>query len=158
MKWWENLSNNEKIMVGVGGIIISIILFYLFIWSPFTAAVSSSQVEYQHNQQLLAWMQKNISQLQALQLGQSKTLKKVNSSLLALLENSVKNSPTANAKPTLTQANKNEVKIDFNEVSFSNFILWLQKLTSEYAVQVTKVTLAATQKPGIVKVNLILRS
>lgn len=156
-EWWLNLSLHEKRMVSLGLVVILAGLFYALIWSPLHASVASLRDQLQHNQSLLSWMQTTDEQIQAIEkTGQKPRMAEGNASHLSLVQDSLKQSPIADAITQLVQTDKDSVKLNFQKVNFDALIAWLTDLWQQQGLVVTQLSIKPGDTPGIVTADFVL--
>lgn len=63
-EYFEKLKPREQWVIKIGGIFLIVILFYLFLWSPFTTAISNEKARVESKQSLLQWMQSSADSVQ----------------------------------------------------------------------------------------------
>jgi type II secretory pathway component PulM len=154
-KWWQNLSQRDRVIVFYAGIVCAFMLFYLLVLSPLSeknAALIESNAQ---TKELIGWMQNSKVQLTQLQ-HQEKNKASANVSLLSAIEQSVKRNRLESAAGEIKQQEKNHVQISFAQVDFLAVMRWIEDVQVTTASKIDKVTLQKTDKPGIVHVDLTL--
>ena len=151
-----NLVPREQFIIAAGGALTVVFLFYLIIWSPFTTSVQTLKAEVNQQKILLSWMEKNAVELKRLRQAQPKQYNTTKTSLITLVERSLKSGNIATFKPELNQMSAKQVSIKFNKVSFNELINWLNKVRTRYAIQANKINIQATETLGVVTAQIVI--
>jgi general secretion pathway protein M len=156
-EWWNNLVLRERQMVSLGAMIISLLFIYFFLWSPLDSTVTSLRSQIRHNQELLAWMQDADKRIQLLQkTARPAPVKQASGSLLSILQKQINGTAFVSALSQLHQVENNSVQLAFQKINFDALVGWLIKLNQQ-GIQITQMTVAPSDVPGIVGVELVLK-
>ena len=146
--FWTNLSERDKLMLTVGGVVLSVYLFYVAIYSPLTTAVEAKSKQWIEKTETLEWMR---------QQDQMKHVSKLaEGNLLTLFSNELKRSSFSQFQYQLQQAGDSHIQLSFNEVPFNDFLTWLRRLNEEYTMEITEFSATSGKTQGIVKLRLIV--
>lgn len=148
--YWEQLSDRDRLMLSIGGIICVIYLFYLLVYCPLTTAVESKSQQWVEKTETLDWMKKIQSQ------GINKVSKMKTDNLLSLFSSQLKQSPVAHFHYELQQMAENRVQLTFDQVPFVSFISWFRKLNQTYSMEVVEFMIEHTPTPGLVKLKVVV--
>lgn len=150
-QWWKNLNLREQVITGGGGAIAIVLLFYLFIWSPFTASLITTKNYVLYQQNLVAWMQQAEQKLQTL-TATGNTIQKIsNSDLLTTLDTTLKQHQLAAFMNGMQQTDNNTVLVRFNKVPFDSLIAWINSLWNNYEIKVQQINIIPKpEKNGLV--------
>jgi type II secretory pathway component PulM len=153
--WNDELNDSQRKLSLVAIVLFVAIMFYNFVWEPLHSGVHQLRKDYVANQELLTWMKQ--AQVQLKQKNKTKKIVKgKNQSLLALSEQSVKNSRIDSSVKEIKQANDNTVQIRFENIAYAAIIQWVDALGREYGMGVDKLTIRQTDTPGVVKADVIV--
>lgn len=155
--WWLNLSLREKQTLAFGGLIISLLLLYQLIWSPWMHKLASLKTQVKHARELLTWLQQADQQLQTVthppQINNSHTME----STLSILQDTLKKSPFAQQVAQLRQAENDTVQVTLQKVSFDWLIKLLLDLWEQNNLIVSQINVTPTNIPGEVTADVMLQ-
>jgi len=151
-EYWNSLNTRDRIAVSIGGVIGAAYLFYLFVYSPLTSAVSNGTKQLQEKKESLAWMQS---------VQKDKPLNKTKQTiapdkLLSYFANALKESPFTQFAYQLQQANNADIQLSFEAVPFNLFMTWLKTRCEKYAIRIQSLNSSKTDTLGIVKLSITL--
>ncbi|EDN65834.1 conserved hypothetical protein [Beggiatoa sp. PS] len=78
-------------------------------------------------------------------------------SLLNLIDKSTRIGALRNANKQIEAKGKQEVRVNFEEVSFTDLMRWLGQLYNQHQIQVSTMSIEQKHKPNKVKVRLTLK-
>lgn len=157
--WWINLSLREKQSVLIGSMAAIIFIAYALIWSPLNNKVETLRKQIQNNQKLLLWMQSADKQLQIIEKKSDKTnTPHTSGSLLSMAQNQINQSPLATQLADLRQIDSDSVQLSFKQVDFDKLIEWLTYAWKDQGLLISQITITASNNPGIVSADFILKS
>lgn len=146
--YWVNLSERDRLVLSVGGLVVLVYLFYLLIYAPLTGAVEAQSNVWIEKQETLAWMKR-----------QSKVRpqsKRVDRNLLSLLSTQLKQTSFSQFPYQLQQSGSDHVQLSFDNVPYVNFLTWLRKLNQRYTMSISELTVSRTETTGVVKLNVVV--
>jgi len=155
--WWENLSERDQLVLGVGGTISLILIIYLFIWTPLSDAVVHETIQMKKQQSLLRYLQQSYLKIQAFQAGGVSETEKTSGPLLTVVESSLASQQLSSFLQQVQQSQDNQMQLTFQKVPFDKLMRWLQTLWTTNGISVT--TFSASRLPvmGIVDAEIILK-
>lgn len=160
MKAWHDLSEREKYIVGCGSILIGCLLFYFFIWSPFTHhnVQLRQEITYQHN--LLSWLQSAEAELNRLRANPKGIHRhKISSSeILITIDQSLLQINLRKFVSDMSQADSNKIRINFNSVPFDGLITWLKMCWQQYGMRIDQIDIEPDVHSGLVKAIVIFQA
>lgn len=152
INYWQQLSEKDRWVSILGLICLVIYLFYLFVYSPLTTAVSNKSNQLQEKIETLNWMQTLESPRSA-----TKNLQKINTSkLLALIATQLAPNPYQAFPYQLQQIGADNIQLSFQKVPYSLIMKWLWDLTTHYTVNLKEITIVRTDVSGSVKWTALL--
>ncbi len=153
--WWKSLNQREQLFVGGGSITAIVVLFYLFIWSPFTTHLANTEHYVAYQQNLVSWMKQASQKLQILGGSATKVQKISNSELLSTLDTTIKKQQLASFMNGMQQSDNNTVLVKFKKVPFDYLIAWIDSLWKQYEIKVQRINITPNiQKNGLVAANV----
>lgn len=154
-KWWQNLSERDRLIVIYGGIVAVLLLFYFMVLSPLSQKNTDLMESNAQTRDLIDWMKS--AKVQLVQLRQqSKNKTASNVSLLSAVEQSVKRNRLNAAAGEIKQLENNRVQISFAKVDFPAVMHWIEDIQATSGSKIDKVTIQKTEKLGVVHVDLTL--
>ena len=158
MNWFKQLAPHERRTLMIGTIALSSLLFYFLIWEPFVTARTQLENIVASQKSTLQWMNEAAAEVQQLQhRPQTTPAKKPVQSLLNLIDKSTRIGALRNANKQIEATGKQEVRVNFEEVSFTDLMRWLGQLYNQHQIQVSTMSIEQKHKPDKVKVRLTLK-
>lgn len=152
MQYWNNLTDRERWLLVIGGIVSSIFLFYLLVFLPLVDGVH-------HKTQLLIEKKNTLSFLINAQK-QQKTVKKVHvlkqSQLLTVLTEQLTHSSFNQSMYQVQQTASGDIQLSFDAVPFNPLIHWLWAINQQYSLVIKQLHVERTPVSGVVKIVLII--
>lgn len=157
-EFYENLSASERRSLIVGGVALGLVLIYGLIWLPLQRGVISMQAQVVKNQELVTWMQNASADVRSI-LGNAPAVRtdRGDSSLLALVDNTAKQTNLGQAVRRVEPKGKDEVRVRLEDAPFDDMIRWLTELQLRYGVLAESVSIDKQPSPGRVNANLTLK-
>ena len=156
--WWENLSDHDRKVVSIGGIVAGILFIYILIWSPLSHAVSNEKKSIQSSQSLLTYLQQSAVKIQAFQAGGVSATMQTPGALLTTVETTLASQQLSSFLNQVQQPQDNQAELTFEKVPFDKLMQWLQTLWTTSGVSV--VAFSANPQPmiGTADVTMTLKS
>ncbi len=156
LAYWNQLKPNERTMLSVGGIIVTILMLYLLLLEPFmlkadelTVKIASqkAQVEYLKEASI------EVKQLQALRTGSSANIK--DQSLLVVVDQTAKKNNLGNFLKRIEPNGSDRVRVWLDNAPFDDVAKWLSFLHSKYQLGVESAVFDKVDAKGRVNVRLV---
>lgn len=145
--YWFHLSERDRLVLSIGGMVVLVYLFYLLIYAPLIDAVETQSKQWIEKKETLAWMKR-----------QSKVkpqLKQADRNLLSLFSTQLKQASFSQFPYQLQQSGPDHVALSFDGVPYVEFLMWLRKLNQHYTMNLSELTVVRTQTSGVVKMNVL---
>ncbi|NJO14704.1 MAG: type II secretion system protein M [Thioploca sp.] len=157
MKWFINLNYRERWVLLSGTVLLVFILSYFWWWQPFIA----KHIQLTHiiaaQQKSLQWMTQSAAEIQQLRQPLSHSVSSTNSlSLLTLIDKSMRQGTLNSVSKRIESKSNQEVQLHFEQVSFTELMLWLAQLYNQYQIQVDSIHIEQLTLPDKVKARLTL--
>lgn len=141
-KYWLSLQPRERTVLTVGGVIVSLIMLYTFLFQPWHKALNHMEAALPGLRTNLVWMRQ---QSEGLQNGSVKRnapqIRGLNQSLLSVVQQSAKRAKLSQAIQQMSPAqNNNEVRVVLEGANFNNWLKWIDELYKSYGVDIKQVT------------------
>lgn len=155
---WQQLNSREKKSVAVGGTLLVLFIFYVGIWRPILNHLQSLRERVVNEQKTYAWMQsadKMLGKMDDKAVGKGKPVSLI--IFLSQIQKQVQKSGLESFLTQLKQSEKDSVQLQFQKVEFDKLITLVMKVMKEYPVAVTRFTVVATDVPGFVNADMLMR-
>jgi type II secretory pathway component PulM len=157
--WWSHLSMREKNSLILGAAVLAIFIFYQFIWAPWLNHIAAMRKHIETEQKLLVWMQSADQQLQSMQQqAQTKNTHITPIVLLDILQTQMQRAGMRSQLTQLKQASNDSVELQLQKIDFDKFMQWLITFLAAQPVSIAQLSVAADVEPGIVDINMVLKS
>lgn len=153
--WFANLEPREQKFVAGAGVFIIIAALYMGAWRPIDQAQTraANGVEtWQRSVETLRMLKGRISSSGGGQVSPSV----INQPLVVIVDATLR--ARSMSAPQRSQPTGNNIRVEFENVSFDDVMLWLGDLHSQYALQVQSGSFTKTSNtgPGLVNAQLTL--
>jgi general secretion pathway protein M len=150
--WWESLIPREKLIVGVLGSLIVVIIFKSLVWQPIYQAREHALNAEKKQSETLIWLK------QQAQIVNSMTPKSgfkhpVVSSTSQRVNTTAQKHQIEISRFQASEQGK--IQVWLVEVDFGKFLRWLDEL-SEQGIHIESTSISKTDKPGLVDVRIAL--
>ena len=155
--WWENLSERDRRVLTIGGIISIILIIYLFIWNPLANAVVNQKTDIKKQQSLLHYLQQSAIKIQTFRASGVSATTKTSEALLTLIETSLSSQQLSGFLQQVQQPQDNQAELTFERAPFDKLMRWLQTLWSTQGVSATTFSATRLSVMGTVDVVMTLK-
>jgi len=152
----SGLDSQQRRMVIGGGILLGIVVIAL-IWASFLKDVKRLETIVIEQRELEQWMQQSAKE--ALQLrGVTSGAGGVpgNKSLLALADQTAKQSRLGQAMKRVEPEGQDKVRIQLDDALFDDMAQWLEKLEMTYNIRIERISIDKQDRAGFVNARLTL--
>lgn len=146
---WQALQQREQLLVIAMSVFIVVFIFYWAVWQPLNSNIASQQKKIEKQQEILAWVDKNIA-LYRSQRGAKVT---TNQSLTTLVNRAAQQ---LNISIARMQPQGEELQVTIDEVSFNQLLTLVETLALQSGVYVNVIDVSPTDKSGVVRVRRLL--
>jgi len=155
-KYWEGLEQRERLILSVGGVVVSLILIYALIWQPWHKSLNSMKKEIQPLRSDLVWIRQHAEIIK--NGGQATSnLQGQDQSLLSVIQSTAKKGRVDGAIKQMTPNNDDEVRVVLEDVNFNNWVKWVDELFLKYGVKIQQVKADRIEsKPNLAEVRITL--
>ncbi len=146
--WWNSLSQRERLLVGIGGASLLLMMIYWGAWRPFSNSIETAEQQLSKQREALSWMQLRAGDLRqqpagARQPDRSTTLEAVANTTSRQLGVSL----------TRLQPTEQDLLVELQVLEFERLMNWLVVMERDYGVSVKVIELAAEGGKGMVRVR-----
>lgn len=141
LKNWRQLQPRERLILGWGGLLVIGILGYALVLQPWHAALAHMERVLPSKRADLVWMRQQSELLKQGGVSNVQKLKGENQSLMAVVEQTAKASGVRSAiQQMVPRENNQEVSVVLEDVSFNNWVRWVDTLQNQYGVAIKQLT------------------
>jgi len=153
---WKQLEPRERLILGWGGVIVALILFYAFVWQPWHKSINSMQDSIQTMRSDLVWVRQHGEILSNGGKGLEKKVKGAKQSLLSVIETTAKKHKVRKSIQQMVPSNNDsQVRVVLEDVNFNNWIKWVDILANQYGVNTLDVNAERSSgKPNIAEITV----
>lgn len=152
---WNSLQSRERLIVGVGAVILSALLGYSIVWAPVQRDLSNLRIDVPKQRTQLALMR--VQAKQVAQLRSSAPAKIASGNLLTKLEQSAQNRGLRENITRMEPDETNAVRLSLDAVDFNALLRWLKELQTQNGIRPETATITAQSEPGLVNARLLVR-
>ena len=140
--YWQQLEVRERLVLGWGMVIVSLIIFYTLIWQPWHKALASMENDIQAYRQNLVWMQQQAEILSGGAGQQAQNAKpQSNESLLSIVEKTAKaNKVGKSIQQMVPTSSDSQVRVVLEEADFNQWLRWIDQLFKQYDVNIKQLS------------------
>lgn len=158
MNWFESLESREKLIVGLGALIVLISLLYAFLWVPLDKSHTEKAGSVDDWQRSLAELRplKGLAQNAAQSAGP--TAANIQQAPIIVVDQTLRSRGLEQYRRRSQPTSSNGIRVEFENVAFDDLVLWLGDLSAQYAmhVQAGSVSTGSQSGPGRVNATLTL--
>ena len=155
--WFEALEVRERFMVMGGGVFLAFALLYVSIWLPLDREQSTLAANVQSLRQSIAELKPLKASLAASGTRQA-TVSTRTQSLVVIIDTTLRERGLYSSLQRSQPTRDNGIRIEFENASFDDLVLWLGDLGSRYGLQVVSgsFSIPAQGRQGWVNASLTL--
>ena len=154
--WWYNLTERDRQMATVGGIVLGVFLFYIVIWSPLSNVVVTYKTNIAAQHDTLTYLQSANTQIQRYQAQGIQIAATDRSNLLAMIEQSATDHKLSAFLKQVEQPQPNHIALTFEKAPFDQCMQWLQQLSTSTGVQIITLTADRLTPVGTANIKVVL--
>jgi len=155
--FWLQLKPSERMLLSIGGIVMSILMLYLFLLEPFTKKAEELSGKLAKQKAEIEWLKeaaKEVKQLQASSSG-VRGGKKPGQSLLVIVDQTAKQNKLGDSLKRVEPDGAERVRVWMDEAPFDDVAKWLTLLNNRYQLDVESAVFDKVENVGRVNVRLV---
>jgi len=133
--WFESLEARERMFVLTAAAFLVFAVLYLGIWMPLDRGQKSLSLSVSDWEIALTELRPLKGQLQNSGSGQTQSAGR-NQSLVVIIDNTLRERGLYNALQRSQPTTSNGIRVEFENVSFDDLVLWLGDLSTRFGLQV----------------------
>ncbi len=159
--WLESLEQRERSFVLAGAVAIVIALLYFLVWSPVQKRHSDVAADVQLWTSSLKEIRPLRARLEGAPAGVTNTptpVSSANRTPIIIVDETLRDRGLDRFRKRSQPTSSNGIRIEFEDVSFDELVLWLGELSTNHAMHVQAATFSRSSQAGQgrVKANLTL--
>ncbi len=151
---YRELQVRERLIVGVGLVVVLVTLLYLALWEPATHARAQQAAALSDARALAERLEVIAASVQKAGAAGVGAIQGREQSLLTLIDQQGKSSELGKLPTRLQPEGDNEVKVWFEDVPFDSLTRWMATLESRYGVQISGAEFERRAGSGLVNARL----
>ncbi len=152
---WNSLQSRERLIVGVGALILLALLGYSTVWAPVQRDLPNLRIDVPKQRTQLALMRVQAQQVAQLRSGAPAKIAPGN--LLTKLEQSAQSRGLRENITRMEPDETNSVRLSLDSVDFNALLRWLQELQIQNGIRPETAIITAQSDPGLVNARLLMR-
>lgn len=157
MGWWTQLSDRDRHVLLIGGVLAIVLLGWAFVWQPLQErrAVLTEQLDNAHRD--LAFVRVAEAEVERLRnAGVTSRADRQGKSLLALADLTVRGANLDGVLKRLEPVGSQSVRATFEFAPFDSLVAWLEALSRDYGIKVTDFSSDRVDATGLVNARITL--
>ncbi len=157
-EYWQRLDSRQRRLIVLAAVVVLGALFYVQVWEPLAEARSAERERVAHQQALLEWLRAvaPVAERMREQGGTARSLG--DRSLLGVADETARAAGLAGALNRIEPAGEGQVRVWLDGADFVATMGWLQSLSLDYPIEVTRLGVDRGQASGRVNVRLTLET
>ena len=154
--YWQQLEPRERLILGWGGVIVALILFYALIWQPWHKSIDRMSESIQKMRSDLVWVRLHGDAISNGGKALDKKVKGAEKSLLSIIETTAKSNKVRSAiQQMVPSKNATQVKVVLEDVNFNAWVKWTDLLVNQYGVNIIEANAERnSKKPNVAEIRM----
>jgi len=154
--WFDALQPRERLILGIGGVLVLMVALYLLVLAPFYAAVAARSERVTQKEGDLAWMRSVAPEMLALNAQAPVAAGPSQDSLVVLIDRVARECGLSSALTGQTPDGESGIRVRLESAEFDKLIVCLGSLQQQHAVSVESAAIDRSGEPGQVNASLVL--
>lgn len=146
MKWFNELTNNEKKLVKIGSIIISIALLWVLVYKPINESVRTKIGLKANLQKQYSHMQSSEKTFKNKQISANQFKRELNQPFNVWIDSKLLENKLSQFVTRSEPKDSKTLILTFDSVIFDDLIRWLQPLEQNYNIVISEADIALTDR------------
>lgn len=157
MSWWQARNAREKLLLGLGGIVVLALMYYSLVVEPLRDGITQKQQQVENELQLAAWLLAVAPEVQKMRRAPGENSAQNNGSLLSIVDKTSKAAGLGKSVSRLQPEGDAEVRAWLESAPFNETLRWLRTLESSYGVEINELSFNRNNEAGLIKARLIFK-
>lgn len=156
--WWQGLQARDRRVLGIGGILVSVLLLWALVWLPLSRTRADLAARVTRQRADVAWMRQALAQARALHAqGARGTVARQGKSLFALADATARADGLGDALKRVEPTGPASVRVTFEIANFDTLANWMDGLARDFDVTVTDFSVDKAAGLGLVNARVTLQ-
>ena len=153
--WLDSLESRERLFVLGGAAAVALALLYAFVWTPLDKGHRSMQSSVMDWERSLAEL-RPLRSVQTTAINSSQPAVSSNQTPVVIVDQTLRVRGLDRSLRRSQPTTSNGIRVEFENVAFDDLVLWLNDLSSQYAMQVASGSLSTSTQAGPGRINATL--
>ena len=153
--WLDSLESRERLFVLGGAVAVALALLYVLVWMPLDQGHRSLQSSVVDWERSLAEL-RPLRGVQAATTNNSQPAVSSNQTPVVIVDQTLRVRGLDRSLRRSQPTTSNGIRVEFENVAFDDLVLWLNDLSSQYAMQVASGSLSTSTQAGPGRINATL--
>ncbi len=151
--WLETLEARERLFVYGGAAVVVVTLIYVFIWAPLDQGQKNLQSSVAVWERSLAQLRPLRGMRQVSGSGPRVTAAALQQTPVVIVDQSLRARGLDRSLQRSQPTTSDGISVEFEGVAFDDLVLWLNDLSTQYAMNVSSGSLSAASRAGPGRIN-----
>ena len=133
---WRQLAPRQRVLMRVAAVVISLAMWWVWLWEPMQLTQRQHQARVAQQQVALDWLQALAPEVAALRARSTGASDLGDRSLLGVADQTARAAGLAGALTRIEPAGNNQVRVWLDEADYGVALVWLQRLSAEYPIDI----------------------
>jgi len=153
--WLDSLESRERLFVLGGAAALALALLYALVWTPLDDGHRSLQLSVIDWERSLAEL-RPLRGVQKTTTNNSRPVASSNQTPVVIVDQTLRVRGLDRSLRRSQPTTSNGIRVEFENVAFDDLVLWLDDLSSQYAMQVASGSLSTSTQAGPGRINATL--
>ena len=153
--WLDSLQRRERLFVMGGAVTVALALVYAFVWAPLDEGHRSMQSSVDTWQRSLTEL-RPLRGMQAAPANGTRPAANSQQTPVVIIDLTLRARGLDRSLRRSQPTTSNGIRVEFENVAFDDLVLWLDDLSSQYAMDVASGSLSAATQAGPGRINATL--
>ena len=153
--WLDSLESRERLFVLGGAAAVALAMLYAFVWTPLDNGHRSLQLSVVDWERSLAEL-RPLRSVQTTPTNSSRPAASSNQTPVVIVDQTLRVRGLDRSLRRSQPTTSNGIRVEFENVAFDDLVLWLNDLSSQYAMQVASGSLSISTQAGPGRINATL--
>ncbi len=155
--YWTHLKPRERYLLASAGIVLVLLMLYLFLLEPFMLKAESLKQSVATHQKDMLWLKQAALEVEQLRKGNSGNAASglQGRSLLLVVDQSAKRYKLADSMKRVEPDGSTRVRVWLDSATFDEVTRWMSELESKYQLKVESAVIDKTDVAGRVNARLV---
>jgi len=153
-EWLLSRDSRERILIVIGGVLLTLVLFHAIIWSPLVNGYQSTEKQLNKLRKDVAWMRtaakKLASNTRAIPVTKSR------GSLPTIVDRSARTTGIINVIKRVEPRGQDKVQVILQKAKFNVLLYWISVLDLKHKISIDQISIVRDRQPGLVNVRIML--